>query len=134
MKKIAEKFCANYGKRPRHGKCDAVMIAPNLMQYIDGDYYDKPCCVDEKRCEYFERSVMGMMEWYHKYTQTTDYWTLRRGWIAYEKDVLEKLLARCTQCKRSKAGFEKEEIICDVCLDKNKRNSLKRTRTAKNDT
>ena len=59
---IAKKHCSNWNV----GKCAGWMMKSEnnkLIQWIDKKYANKPCVVEEKKCEFFENEVVkGMGE------------------------------------------------------------------------
>ena len=55
IKTSVKNYCANYDAGY---KCSGVMIDKDLKQYIDEDYYNKPCKIaDGEECQYYDNIV-----------------------------------------------------------------------------
>ncbi|MBL7086487.1 MAG: hypothetical protein ISS28_05250 [Candidatus Cloacimonetes bacterium] len=109
-KQLAKQVCANYS----NGICIGVQIEKDLSQYIDLELYNKPCCVNEKRCSYFERIILPLVEMSKEHPNL---YAMKKAVTKYETKVigLSKSLRRCKECKRPSPELKANEMFCVKC-------------------
>lgn len=133
-KRLAQLTCANWKS---DGICAGVQIRKDLSLFADPELNGKICCVNEKRCSYFERFIIPEV------TNLMD----ERGWpqlqqmkkavAKYQFQVmnLSKDLRRCKRCKRPTPGMKPNEKFCQTCkairIAESKRDYKRRSRGEK---
>ena len=128
IKKLCRQECANYV----NGICLGAIINRNLSQKIDIDLAGKPCCVDKKRCHYFESKIIPFVRMSKKHS---DYSQMSKAVLMYETKYFEKKLVRhCRECGEPVPDMKPNQKYCTVCANDKKQQSkrnFKKTSKAK---
>ena len=121
-KEFASKGCANYSK----GICLGVRIRADLNQYIDKEYCNQPCVVNELRCQYFEEILIpqGKMA-----QNNPDKAVHEKAVFTYEKNILgADVIKYCHRCKNPFQINKGKERFCTPCKQKNKQESWRKSK------
>ena len=112
---VAKKYCANLN----NGICSGVVIRSDLSQIACDDFAGKPCCVNEKRCPYFEKFIIPVAEKHISNTIEGELDTTSLEY--YQKYVMDpdRKMRKCKSCRRLYLLKDKEQY-CLQC--KHKRN------------
>ncbi len=130
LKSLCRYQCANY----INGICLGAIINRDLSLKMDTDLARKPCCVDSKRCNYFEDEIIPLVSSSRKHP---DYLQMSKAVRMYETKYFElKLVRHCRGCKKPTPDMKNNQKYCTKCANERKQQAkrehkrLKRRKSA----